>query len=72
MGAACAPFQRGHVSSVICPYCDSGHVEPIPAVDQRSRVKWYDCADCKRMWSIPKAPLLPEKSLVASDDSLDP
>ena len=64
-------FHHGHVSSVICPHCDSSHVEPIPAVDQRSRVRWYNCADCRRMWSISKTPLLPEKSQVARDESHD-
>ena len=70
MRTAYCSFQHGHVS-VICPHCDSSQVEPIPAVDQRSRVKWYDCADCKRMWSIPKTPLLPEKSQAARDESHD-
>jgi hypothetical protein len=39
-----------------CPHCDSQHVEPMKDRDYEAEATttWYQCHDCKRMWSIPK------------------
>lgn len=39
-----------------CPHCDSAHVAPIPGRTYVSATDstWYQCAHCKRMWSVPK------------------
>ena len=39
-----------------CPHCDSKNVEQMTdrPHEKHSAVTWYQCRDCKRMWSLRK------------------
>jgi hypothetical protein len=41
---------------LVCPHCDGVDVHPMRLRhhEAESQVTWYECRDCKRMWSIPK------------------
>ena len=45
-----------------CPYCDKHSIEPMPpsSFEAQSINTWYQCRDCKRVWSVPKVPLSPQ------------
>jgi hypothetical protein len=46
-----------HRSLPTCPHCDSANVEQMldRPHESESRVTWFQCCDCKRLWSVPKA-----------------
>jgi transposase-like protein len=41
---------------VVCPHCDSKNVERMKDrnYEAASTNTWYQCCDCKRMWSLRK------------------
>ena len=45
-----------------CPHCDSHNTELVEPsrFESESQNTWYQCNDCMRMWSVPKAPLFPQ------------
>jgi hypothetical protein len=39
---------------IICPHCDSPHVEQLPRpLYAESVVTWYECLACHRLWNLP-------------------
>jgi len=51
----------------VCPHCASHRVEAMrdQVYEAASSVTWYQCRDCRRMWSLPK----PVFSASASTDN---
>ena len=43
----------------ICPHCDSPRVEEMHrrTYEDASPMTWYQCLDCRRMWSLTKPPI---------------
>ena len=39
-----------------CPHCDSENIEQMKdrSYEKDSATTWYQCRDCKRMWSLKK------------------
>jgi len=52
-----------------CPHCDSTHTEQMEdrRNEEQSAITWYQCLDCRRMWSVPKPPSRP--SPASNDES---
>ena len=55
---------------LVCPHCDSANVERLPdrPYESQSAMTWFQCGDCGRLWSVPKA-MAPK---VSADDSPSP
>lgn len=43
------------IRSVTCPHCDSTNVTGVDPVSRDSRLTWYSCTDCGRLFSEPIA-----------------
>ena len=45
-------------SRLHCPHCDSPHAHPMEdrLYQQERETTWYQCPDCRRMWSAPNPP----------------
>jgi transposase-like protein len=45
-----------HRTLPTCPHCDSANIERMPdrPYESQSPVTWFQCRDCKRLWSVPK------------------
>jgi transposase-like protein len=42
----------------VCPHCDGPNVERMKdrSYEATSTNTWYECRDCRRMWSLTKQP----------------
>jgi hypothetical protein len=36
-----------------CPRCDGGRIGAL-ALDTESSFAWYECAECRHLWAIPR------------------
>jgi len=48
---------------VTCPHCDSARIEQMldRTYESQATNTWYQCKNCRRMWSLPKLPAPPPR-----------
>jgi hypothetical protein len=48
---------------VSCPHDDSHRIEPMRdrVYETEATNTWYQCQDCRRMWSLPQAAAVPSR-----------